>query len=139
MSAHDDRARRTADMVVVSNRLPVDRSGPEDEWRRSPGGLVAALEPVLQATGGAWVGWPGQADAEVAPFRFDGMELVPVALSADDIELYYEGFSNDTIWPLHHDVISPPAYHREWWDAYVRVNGRFAQAAASVADTATVA
>lgn len=133
MSAHDDRARRTADMVVVSNRLPVDRSGPEDEWRRSPGGLVAALEPVLQATGGAWVGWPGQADAEVAPFRFDGMGLVPVALSADDIELYYEGFSNDTIWPLYHDVISPPAYHREWWDAYVRVNERFARAAASVA------
>ena len=79
------------------------------------------------------MGWPGQADAEVAPFRFDGMELVPVALSADDIELYYEGFSNDAIWPLYHDVISPPAYHREWWDAYVRVNERFAQAAASVA------
>ncbi|HYP73232.1 MAG TPA: trehalose-6-phosphate synthase, partial [Microbacterium sp.] len=51
----------------------------------------------------------------------------------DDVELYYEGFSNDTIWPLYHDVISAPAYHREWWDAYVRVNERFAHAAASVA------
>ncbi|MBN9176157.1 MAG: trehalose-6-phosphate synthase [Microbacterium sp.] len=133
MSAHTDRAGAKADVVVVSNRLPVDRSDPEDEWRRSPGGLVAALEPVLQSTGGAWVGWPGQPDAEVAPFRFDGMELVPVALSAEDIELYYEGFSNDTVWPLYHDVISPPAFHREWWDAYVRVNERFARAAASVA------
>lgn len=123
-----------AEFVVVSNRLPVDRSDDESEpWRRSPGGLVAALEPMIQASGGAWVGWPGQADIEVDPFEFDGMSLVPVTLTADDIELYYEGFSNDTIWPLYHDVISPPAYHREWWEAYVRVNRSFAEAAASIA------
>ena len=48
-----------ADVIVVSNRLPVDHSDDaEGGWRRSPGGLVAALEPVLQSTGGAWVGWP---------------------------------------------------------------------------------
>lgn len=122
-----------ADFVVVSNRLPVDRAEGADEWRRSPGGLVAALEPVLQSTGGAWVGWPGQPDLDLEPFSLDGMELVPVALSAEDLERFYEGFSNDTIWPLYHDVISPPAYHREWWEAYVRVNERYARAAASVA------
>lgn len=121
-----------ADFVVVSNRLPVDRAE-DGSWRGSPGGLVTALEPVLRASGGAWVGWPGQADLEVEPFAFDGMSLVPVALSADDVALYYEGFSNDTIWPLYHDVISPPTYHRTWWEAYVRVNERFAKAAASVA------
>ena len=121
-------------MIVVSNRLPVDHDPDADGgWRRSPGGLVAALEPVLQKTGGAWVGWPGTAGLEVEPFELDGMSLVPVTLSAEDVELYYEGFSNDTIWPLYHDVISPPAYHREWWDAYVRVNERFAAAAASAA------
>ncbi|MBN9223548.1 MAG: alpha,alpha-trehalose-phosphate synthase (UDP-forming) [Microbacterium sp. SCN 70-27] len=122
-----------ADLVVVSNRLPVDRATEGEEWRRSPGGLVAALEPVLQTTGGAWVGWPGQPDLEVERFTFDGIDLVPVALSAEDVERFYEGFSNDTIWPLYHDVISPPTYHREWWDAYVRVNQRFAEAAADVA------
>ncbi len=129
-----------AQFVIVSNRLPVDRTDDDDApWRRSPGGLVAALEPVVQASGGAWVGWPGQADIDVAPFVFDEMALVPVRLSADDVELYYEGFSNDTIWPLYHDVISPPAYHREWWDAYVQVNTAFAEAAASAAaDGATV-
>lgn len=126
-------ATAEADFVVVSNRLPVDRSSDDENWRRSPGGLVTALEPMLQSTGGAWVGWPGQPDVELAPFAFDGMDLVPVALSAEDVELFYEGFSNDTIWPLYHDVISPPAYHREWWDAYVRVNERFARATASVA------
>jgi len=121
-------------MIVVSNRLPVDHDpSVEGGWRRSPGGLVAALEPVLQQTGGAWVGWPGTAGLELEPFELDGMELVPVTLTDEDVELYYEGFSNDTIWPLYHDVISPPAYHREWWEAYVRVNERFAEAAASVA------
>ncbi|KXC07113.1 trehalose-6-phosphate synthase [Microbacterium hominis] len=123
-----------ADVIVVSNRLPVDHDpSVEGGWRRSPGGLVAALEPVLQQTGGAWVGWPGTAGLELEPFELDGMELVPVTLTDEDVELYYEGFSNDTIWPLYHDVISPPAYHREWWEAYVRVNERFAEAAASVA------
>ncbi|MFT4229537.1 MAG: trehalose-6-phosphate synthase [Microbacterium sp.] len=121
-----------ADLVVVANRLPVDRD-PEGGWRTSPGGLVTALEPVMRRADGAWVGWPGQAALEIEPFDFDGVHLVPVPLSADDVELYYEGFSNDTIWPLYHDVIAAPRYRRVWWDAYVRVNRRFAQAAASIA------
>ncbi|GAB2699660.1 trehalose 6-phosphate synthase [Microbacterium marinum] len=129
-----------SDFVVVSNRLPVDRTDDEAEpWRRSPGGLVTALDPVMRRNDGAWVGWPGQAGVEIEPFEFDGLRLVPVALSADDIQLYYEGFSNDTIWPLYHDVIATPTYHRTWWDAYVRVNRRFAEAASeNAAEGATV-
>ncbi|GAA1848570.1 trehalose-6-phosphate synthase [Microbacterium koreense] len=127
-----------ADFVVVANRLPVDRA-PEGQgeggWRRSPGGLVTALEPVMRSVDGAWVGWPGKADLEVAPFDFDGTRLVPVTLSADDVEQYYEGFSNDTIWPLYHDVIAAPRYRRVWWDSYERVNRRFAEAAARTAAT----
>lgn len=125
-----------ADFVVVANRLPVDRVvGPdgEDEWRTSPGGLVAALEPMMRSAHGAWVGWPGQPDVELDPFEINGIDLVPVPLSTEEVADYYEGFANDTIWPLYHDVIAPPQYHREWWDAYVRVNRRFAQAAADVA------
>ncbi|MFH8250278.1 trehalose-6-phosphate synthase [Microbacterium sp. B2969] len=125
-----------ADLVVVANRLPVDRVSDADGgdgWRRSPGGLVTALEPVMRREDGAWVGWPGQPDLEVEPFEFEGTHLVPVALSADEVENYYEGFSNDTIWPLYHDVIAAPQYRRVWWEAYVRVNRRFAEAAASVA------
>ncbi|MFT4221144.1 MAG: trehalose-6-phosphate synthase [Microbacterium sp.] len=121
-----------AELVVVANRLPVDRDG-EGGWRTSPGGLVTALEPVMRRAEGAWVGWPGQADLELEPFDFQGVRLVPVTLSADEVELYYEGFSNDTIWPLYHDVIAAPRYRRVWWDAYVRVNRRFAEAAAAVA------
>ena len=121
-----------ADFVVVANRLPVD-SDDLGGWRPSPGGLVAALEQVMRKRSGAWVGWPGSADLEADPFDFEGMRLVPVVLSADDVEQYYEGFANDTIWPLYHDVISPPRYRRAWWEAYIRVNDRFAAAAAAVA------
>jgi trehalose 6-phosphate synthase len=132
----------TADFVVVSNRLPVDRQPDGAEggpWRHSPGGLVTALEPVMRRTEGAWVGWAGMADLEVDPFDFDGMRLVPVRLSAQDVEDYYEGFSNDTIWPLYHDVIAEPRYRRNWWEAYQRVNRRFAEAAAAAAaEDATV-
>nr|WP_027479043.1 trehalose-6-phosphate synthase [Gryllotalpicola ginsengisoli] len=120
----------------MSNRLPVDHVSGEGEdavWRTSPGGLVAALEPVMRARDGVWIGWPGMADKKVDPFVADGIDLIPVPLSAKEVEEYYEGFSNDTLWPLYHDVISPPSYHREWWDAYQRVNRRFADAALAVA------
>ncbi|GAA4054105.1 bifunctional alpha,alpha-trehalose-phosphate synthase (UDP-forming)/trehalose-phosphatase [Agromyces indicus] len=124
------------DMVVVSNRLPVDYVGGEGadtQWKGSPGGLVTALEPVMRENDGAWVGWAGVADREFDPFEHDGISIIPVPLSADEVEEYYEGFSNDTLWPLYHDVIAPPRFHREWWDAYVRVNRRFAEAAARAA------
>ena len=93
------------DFMVVSNRLPVDRCSPdepgcEDGWRRSPGGLVTALAPMMTKTDGAWVGWHGAPDEHVQPFSHGGIDLVPVQLSTHDIEFFYEGFSNATLWPL---------------------------------------
>ncbi|TXK16422.1 trehalose-6-phosphate synthase [Homoserinibacter sp. GY 40078] len=126
----------------MSNRLPVDRVIDESgtaSWKQSPGGLVTALEPVMRAADGAWVGWAGQADLELEPFDEGGIRIVPVKLSESDLEMYYEGFSNDTLWPLYHDVIAQPSYHRIWWERYVQVNRRFAEAtAASSAPGATV-
>jgi len=122
--------------VVVANRLPVDRVENPDgtvEWRTSPGGLVTAFEPVMRSHHGAWVGWAGSPDDDIEPFSHNDLQLEPVHLSAQDIELYYEGFSNATLWPLYHDVVATPMYHREWWDRYVAVNERFAEAAARVA------
>nr|WP_205864756.1 alpha,alpha-trehalose-phosphate synthase (UDP-forming) [Planctomonas sp. JC2975] len=123
---------RQFDLVIVSNRLPVDHvsgEGPEAVWRPSPGGLVAALEPIMKREDGVWIGWVGIPDAHFEPFVADGIDITPVSLSAEDVEYYYEGFSNDTLWPLYHDVIAPPSFHREWWDSYVQVNRRFADAA----------
>ena len=129
-----DVPRDGQDLVVVANRLPVDITLDEQgepSWTRSPGGLVTALAPVMTRTKGAWVGWGGSPDLELEPFDVDGTELVPVMLTEADVERYYEGFSNDTLWPLYHDVIASPQFHRQWWDAYRRVNQRFAQAAAA--------
>jgi trehalose 6-phosphate synthase len=108
-------------------------------WKRSPGGLVTALEPLLRRRRGAWIGWPGIADAGDEPIEQDDMLLCPVSLSSQDIAEYYEGFSNAALWPLYHDIIVKPIYHRRWWDCYVDVNRRFAEATAKTAsDGATV-
>ncbi|MGH3321171.1 MAG: alpha,alpha-trehalose-phosphate synthase (UDP-forming) [Streptosporangiaceae bacterium] len=135
MSPH--RAMGAKDsFVVVANRLPVDRvSGPDGEmtWRRSPGGLVSALGPIMRRDGGIWVGWAGVTGEPPEPLVEGNMSLVPVALSEGEVTLYYEGFSNSTLWPLYHDVIAPPVYDRTMWDAYVTVNERFAGVAADVA------
>jgi trehalose 6-phosphate synthase len=92
----------------------------------------------MRAHAGAWVGWTGSPDDAPEPFSTDGMDLVAVPLTAEEIALFYEGFSNTTLWPLYHDVIVSPEYHREWWDAYKRVNQRFARAAAEAADDGAV-
>jgi trehalose 6-phosphate synthase len=122
--------------LIVANRLPVDRTIAADgtaSWRRSPGGLVTAIAPVMQRRDGAWLGWHGAPNEELKPFEDDGMNLIPVPLSANEVELYYEGFSNATLWPLYHDVVATPIYSRVLWDAYRAVNERFARAAADIA------
>ena len=103
-------ARRRA-LVVVANRLPVDEVVTDDggrEWRRSPGGLVTALHPILAARRGHWVGWAGSAGPAPDPFELDGIQLHPVPLSAEEVADYYEGQSNSTIWPLYHDAVETP-------------------------------
>jgi trehalose 6-phosphate synthase len=130
------RVRADSPVVVVANRLPVDQVTDPDgstRWQRSPGGLVTALEPFVAGRGGAWVGWSGSAGTAPEPFESGGMSLIPVELTEDEIDRYYEGMSNASLWPLYHDVVEKPEYHRNWWDTYVQVNKRFAERAASVA------
>ncbi|CAN5450095.1 trehalose-6-phosphate synthase [soil metagenome] len=126
----------SADLVIVANRLPVDRVTMPDgtvTWRPSPGGLVSAIEPVMRANDGTWIGWPGGTEQDLEPFDADGMHLMPMSMTQAEIEGHYEGFANGTIWPLYHDLVAKPEFHREWWDAYVAVNRRFAEKAAGVA------
>lgn len=124
------------DFVVAANRLPVDRREGADgsvSWQRSPGGLVSAMDSVMRGREGAWVGWAGDAGEAPEPFEDSGMFLVPVALTTADVAEYYEGLSNDTLWPIYHDVIVPATFHRRWWHAYRRVNEKFARKIAEVA------
>jgi trehalose 6-phosphate synthase len=124
------------EFVVVANRLPVDENVDDDgrrSWTRSPGGLVSALHPMVRGSGGAWIGWAGGTGEAPAPFELDGMYLRPISLSSDELDYYYEGESNATIWPLYHDAVETPEFHRHWRQAYYRVNERFARAAAELA------
>jgi trehalose 6-phosphate synthase len=128
--------RASADFVVVANRLPVDLDNSSEggrRWTASPGGLVSALEPFLRSRKGAWVGWPGVPDIEVEEFEDDGLLLHPITLTSQEITEYYEGFSNSSLWPLYHDAVERPVFERSWWESYVSVNQRFAEASAKIA------
>jgi len=96
----------------------------------SPGGLVRALTPVLQEADGSWVGWPGIPDFEPESFVHDRIEQRPVALSAEEVDSFYYGFCNGTLWPLYHEAIVAPEFHRHTWRPYVTVNQRYADEAA---------
>lgn len=122
--------------VVAANRLPVRRvwEGETAQWVPSPGGLVSALRPAMSGNPDAvWTGWTGVPGPGIPPFEVDGFQCHPVGVSQGELQLFYEGFSNATLWPLFHDALVPPEYHRTWWDAYRTVNQRYA---ATVADLA---
>ncbi|MCY4271317.1 MAG: trehalose-6-phosphate synthase [bacterium] len=124
--------------VVAANRLPVKRvmQGDAAQWVPSPGGLVSALRPVMSDNPDAvWAGWAGVPGPGIEPFQMDGFQCHPVGVSQGELQLFYEGFSNATLWPLFHDALVPPEYHRTWWDAYRTVNQRYAATVANLAAT----
>lgn len=128
-------------LIVVSNRLPfVFSRNPDGEPIVQPGsgGLVTALVPILRQRGGVWVGWPGTAD--IAPecgAMLDaladeaGYRLTTVALTSDQVDRFYLGFSNEVIWPLFHDLQSFCRFDPSYWDVYREVNSRYAEVVAA--------
>ncbi len=128
-------------VITVSNRLPIVVTRDEEgnvHVEPGSGGLVTALAPVLRDRGGMWIGWPGITEDEQIPLdhlidqaiRQSGYELKPVFLTAEEKRLYYQGFSNEIIWPLFHDLQSMCNFRPEYWEAYKRVNRKFAEAIA---------
>lgn len=126
-------------LFVVSNRLPIVLKREADKKLSvSPGagGLITALAPPLRSKGGKWVGWAGIADltnAELKPVvkqasKQNGFEIEAVPLTAEDVDGYYNGFSNEVIWPLFHDLQSHCNFVPEYWDHYQNVNAKFAAA-----------
>jgi trehalose 6-phosphate synthase/phosphatase len=123
-------------LAVVSNRLPfsAERRHGGLSLARSPGGLVAALDPVLRRMGGVWVGWPGVSQEEVEAAggitipQEAGVGYRAVSLSAREVSQYYAGFANRTLWPLFHYFVGRVAIDAATWRVYERVNERFAAA-----------
>lgn len=127
-------------VIIASNRLPVKVQFKNEEWlyHSSEGGLATGLGSVYQQGENVWVGWPG---ASIENEKIQGIikkdfkekKLVPVFLSDKEIELYYEGFSNDTLWPLFHYFPSFASYHKQQWESYKEVNQKFADAILEIA------
>jgi len=127
-------------IVMVSNRLPIAISEEQGGWRIQPGsgGLVTALAPIMRANHGVWVGWPGCGD-EVPLARLtgdfareEGYDLATVPLSDEEVEKYYLGFSNETLWPLFHDLLGNCHFSLDHFECYRQVNRKFAEAASRV-------
>lgn len=122
-------------LVIISNRLPVtvERQAKKLHYYPSAGGLATGLNSLDNTYDKLWVGWPGIQSAnrqEQATIASDLAEqqLVPVFLSAEEIELYYEGFSNKVIWPHFHYFTQHTTYQEDYWEAYQAVNQKFAEA-----------
>jgi trehalose 6-phosphate synthase/phosphatase len=128
-------------VLVVSDRLPVHltREG-GDGWRaaRTQGALISALTPILRERRGVWVGWPGVPEEE-APESQDvlagaiqegGYSLRPVSLTERDIRGAYSGFGGEILWPLFHEQPLQCRFESSSWQAYRRVNRKFARTVA---------
>ncbi len=131
----------TSRLVVVSNRLPVVLTrNDEDTWtaRQGSGGLISALAPILRDRGGVWIGWPGTSELDAIEDTLRdlndeaGYELVPVQMSAELVKGYYEGFSNEIVWPLFHDMPSRCNFQPDYWESYLEANMLVAQRIAEV-------
>lgn len=128
-------------LVVVANREPyIHEFTPEGETvvKTTAGGLVTAIEPLLRASRGTWVAHgSGSADRSVVaedstvpvPPHAPEYTLKRVFLTREEEEHYYGGFSNEALWPLCHNAFTKPAFRDQDWEAYRRVNERFAVAA----------
>jgi trehalose-6-phosphate synthase len=128
-----------ARLVVVSNREPYSHvfSGAEVRCEQPASGMVSALDPVLRACRGLWVAHGSGSADRVVVDQHDRVTVPPdnpqytlkrVWLSKEEEAGYYYGFANEALWPLCHVVFARPRFVLSDWEAYVRVNAKFATA-----------
>ncbi|MEQ9008802.1 MAG: trehalose-6-phosphate synthase, partial [Ekhidna sp.] len=121
--------------IIVSNRLPVkiQRVQKKFELKPSEGGLATGLGSVYKDGDNIWLGWPGLAvnkgeEREAITDSLISMNMRPVFLTKNEIEEYYEGFSNETLWPNFHYFNQYIIYDDAFWAAYQKVNKKFEKA-----------
>ncbi|MEQ1809318.1 MAG: trehalose-6-phosphate synthase [Terricaulis sp.] len=113
-------------LIIVSNRV----TPPAPEGAASQGGLAMALAAALREYSGIWFGWSGQSTpeftGELHTQTVNGVTVATMDLEEQDIEEYYNGYANRTLWPLFHYRIDLTQYERSFGQGYERVNARFA-------------
>ncbi|WP_439152171.1 bifunctional alpha,alpha-trehalose-phosphate synthase (UDP-forming)/trehalose-phosphatase [Winogradskyella sp.] len=122
--------------IIVSNRLPLQVSIEQNSLEIVPsvGGLATGMKSVHAEGNGIWVGWSGLPENELdtalsneVQAKIRKAKCVSVPLTSEDIELYYEGFSNRALWPLFHYFMEYTDFEQREWEAYKRVNQKFAE------------
>jgi len=130
-----------ARILIISNRLPVSVKKTKRGLRFEPsiGGLATGLRSFHKSSNSLWIGWPGinlekikEEEPDIEQ-RLLSESYYPVFLSQHDVEDYYYGFCNKTIWPLFHYYPLYTICSKDLWQAYKRVNEVFADAVAEVA------
>jgi len=124
-------------LIIISNRLPLKASkldSGEFEFSRSEGGLTTGLDSLEMDVEKHWVGWPGafaetSEEQEKITKHLDEFKFHPVFLTPEHIQNYYEGYSNNILWPLCHYFYSFVEYENKYWETYKKVNEMFCQAA----------
>jgi trehalose 6-phosphate synthase/phosphatase len=129
------RPSEDARLIVVSNRLPLTLQKTEIGWTtaRSSGGLASAMNPFLKKGGGEWIGWAGDAEEQDNPERrailvewAEKEQCFAVDLPAEVAAGFYEGYANQTLWPVFHNFPSQLRFDAQSWEAYVEANRIFA-------------
>ncbi|WP_297694702.1 trehalose-6-phosphate synthase [Phenylobacterium sp.] len=114
-------------LIIVSNRV----NPPSGAGEESVGGLAMALAAALREYSGLWFGWSGQSSpvftGQLSMQRIDGVTAATVDLEDSDVEEYYNGYANKTLWPLFHYRTDLAAYDRAYGAGYQRANRRFAE------------
>ena len=114
-------------LIVISNRVSVPNP---DQAAGAQGGLAVALEAALREHRGIWFGWSGKETEQFTGHldmqRNDGVTTATIDLEPQDIDEYYNGYANRTLWPLFHYRIDLTEYDRSFSSGYERVNEHFA-------------
>ncbi|PHR91147.1 MAG: bifunctional alpha,alpha-trehalose-phosphate synthase (UDP-forming)/trehalose-phosphatase [Leeuwenhoekiella sp.] len=122
--------------IIISNRLPLQLKIENNKIEATPsvGGLATGMKSVHRDGNGVWIGWTGLTEEEIPADLVDDVveatieeQCVPVSLNQDDIDGFYYGFSNRTIWPLFHYFIEYAEFEKESWQSYKRVNEKYAE------------
>lgn len=132
--------------IIVSNRLPVKISKTDGAYHSSPseGGLATGLGSIYKQGNNVWIGWPGveiaeQEDKDQVTKELKDLNLIPVFLDQEEINQYYEGFSNEVLWPVFHYYASTyAAYKQSNWDYYKAVNKKFRDMILKIAEPGDV-
>ncbi|WP_026464158.1 bifunctional alpha,alpha-trehalose-phosphate synthase (UDP-forming)/trehalose-phosphatase [Adhaeribacter aquaticus] len=119
--------------IIVSNRLPIKvKKGAEGgmTFEPSEGGLATGLGSVYKEGQNLWIGWPGlflqdEEEEQIVTQELEHESMLPVFLTETEIKEFYEGFSNETLWPTFHYFSQYAVYEQDYWDAYVNVNQKF--------------